>query len=73
MRETESALQQSAEYVLKHRLAHQTAAPYFVRWVRQFLARGAAARPRGVEPMTRAPTRARTPSPDPWRPSSLPV
>ena len=45
MRETETALQQFAEYVLKHKLARQTAAPYIVRWVRQFLARGAAAEP----------------------------
>jgi len=45
LRETENALQQFAEYVLKHRLARQTAAPYVVRWVRQFLAREAAAEP----------------------------
>ena len=45
MRETETALQQFAECVLKHRLARHTAAPYVVRWVRQFLAREAAAEP----------------------------
>jgi hypothetical protein len=42
VRETENALQQFAEYVLKHRLAWHTAAPYVVRWVRHFLAREAA-------------------------------
>jgi hypothetical protein len=45
VRETESALQESAEYVLQHRLARQPAAPYIVRWVRQFLAREATAAP----------------------------
>jgi integron integrase len=45
VRETETSLQQFAEYVLKHRLARQTAAPYIVRWVRQFLAREATAEP----------------------------
>jgi len=46
VRETETALQQFAECVLKHRLARHTAAPYVVRRVRQFLARQAAQRPR---------------------------
>ena len=41
MRETESVLQQFGEFLLKRQLVRQSAAPYFVRWVRQFLARQA--------------------------------
>ncbi len=41
MRETESSLQQFGEFLLKRQLVRQSAAPYFVRWVRQFLARPA--------------------------------
>jgi hypothetical protein len=41
MRETESSLQQFGEFLLKRELVRQSAAPYFVRWVRQFLAREA--------------------------------
>lgn len=37
MRETESSLQQFAEFVLKARLVTESAAPYIVRWVRLFL------------------------------------
>jgi hypothetical protein len=41
MRELESSLQQFGEFLLKGQLAKPTAAPYFVRWVRRFLARQA--------------------------------
>ena len=41
MRETESSLQQFGEFLLKRQLVRQSAAPYFVRWARQFLARQA--------------------------------
>jgi integron integrase len=41
MRETESTLQQFGEFLLKRELVRQSTAPYFVRWVRQFLAREA--------------------------------
>jgi len=45
MRETETALQQFAEFLLRARLARPNAAPYLVRWVRRFLARPAADMP----------------------------
>ena len=45
MRETESSLQQFAEFLLKRQLVRQSAAPYFVRWVRQFLSRQASDEP----------------------------
>ena len=45
MREVETALQQFGEYLLKHRLVRHAAAPYVVRWVRQFLMRPATAEP----------------------------
>ncbi len=41
MRELESSLQQCGEFLLKARLVKEVAAPYCVRWVRQFLARPA--------------------------------
>jgi integrase len=45
MRETESSLQQFGEVLLKRQLVRQSAAPYFVRWVRQFLLRQASHEP----------------------------
>ncbi len=45
MRETESSLQQFGEFLLKRQLVRQSAAPYVVRWVRQFLAREASNEP----------------------------
>ncbi len=45
MRETESSLQQFGEFLLKRQLVRQSAAPYAVRWVRQFLAREASNEP----------------------------
>jgi len=36
MRDTESSLQQFGEFLLKRQLVRRSAAPYFVRWVRQF-------------------------------------
>ena len=47
MRELESSLQEFGEFLLKAQLARQTAAPYFVRWVRRFLSR-----PASDEPLT---------------------
>ena len=41
MRELESSLQQFGEFLLKARLVKETAAPYCVRFVRQFLTRPA--------------------------------
>lgn len=41
MRELESSLQEFGEFLLKAQLARPVAAPYFVRWVRRFLARPA--------------------------------
>jgi integron integrase len=41
MREMETSLQQFGEFVLRARLVKERAAPHFVRWVRQFLARPA--------------------------------
>jgi hypothetical protein len=40
-RELESSLQQFGEYLLKAQLVREKAAPYVVRWVRQFLVRPA--------------------------------
>lgn len=45
MRETESSLQQFAEYLLREQLAPGHVAPHMVRWVRRFLAREAADEP----------------------------
>ncbi len=45
MREAESSLQQFGEFLLKRQLVRQSAAPYVVRWVRQFLAREASDEP----------------------------
>lgn len=45
MRELESSLQQFGEFLLKAQLVRPTAAPYFVRWVRQFLSRPASDQP----------------------------
>ena len=45
MREAETTLQQFGEFLLRTQLARPRAAPYFVRWVRQFLARPAANEP----------------------------
>jgi hypothetical protein len=45
MRETESSLQQFGEFPLKRQLVRQSAGPYFVRWVRQFLLRQASDEP----------------------------
>ena len=45
MRETESVLQQFGEFLLKRQLVRPIAAPYFVRWVRQFLSRQASDEP----------------------------
>ena len=47
MRELESSLQEFGEFLLKGQLARPAAAPYFVRWVRRFLAR-----PASDEPLT---------------------
>lgn len=47
MRDTETTLQQFAEFLLKTQLAQPRAAPHFVRWVRRFLARPAANEPLG--------------------------
>lgn len=41
MRELESSLQQFGEFLLRARLVKETAAPYYVRFVRHFLARPA--------------------------------
>ena len=41
MREIEYSLQEFGEFVLKAQLVRQSAAPYFVRWVRWFLSRPA--------------------------------
>ncbi len=45
MRESEPTLQQFGEFLLKSRLVKESAAPYYVRWVRQFLARPVEAEP----------------------------
>ncbi len=45
MRELESSLQEFGEFLLKGQLVRSTAAPYFVRWVRRFLARPASDEP----------------------------
>lgn len=45
MRELESSLQSFGEYLLEAKLVRSTAAPYFVRWVRQFLSRPASNEP----------------------------
>src|SRR3990172_4423699 len=45
MRELESSLQQFGEYLLKAQLVREKAAPYCVRWVRQFLSRPATDEP----------------------------
>src|SRR5438874_6234152 len=45
MRELEASLQQFGEFVLKAQLMKASAAPYCVRWVRQFLTRLAANEP----------------------------
>jgi len=45
MRETESVLQQFGEFLLKRQLVRPIAAPYLVRWVRQFLSRQASDEP----------------------------
>ena len=47
MRELESSLQEYGEFLLRAQLARPAAAPYFVRWVRRFLAR-----PASDEPLT---------------------
>jgi len=47
MREPESSLQEFGEFLLRGQLARPAAAPYFVRWVRRFLAR-----PASDEPLT---------------------
>lgn len=47
MRELESSLQEFGEFLLKAQLTRPVAAPYFVRWVRRFLAR-----PASDEPLT---------------------
>ena len=41
MRELEASLQQFGEFILKAQLVWEEAAPYCVRWVRQFLTRPA--------------------------------
>jgi len=45
MRETESVLQQFGGFLLKRQLVRPIAAPYFVRWIRQFLSRQASDEP----------------------------
>lgn len=45
MRELESSLQSFGEYLLKAQIVRSNAAPYFVRWVRRFLARPASNEP----------------------------
>lgn len=45
MRELEASLQQFGEFILKARLVRETAAPYCVRWARQFLSRPASNEP----------------------------
>ena len=45
VRDTETTLQQFAEFLLKTQLAQPRAAPHVVRWVRRFLARPAANEP----------------------------
>jgi integrase len=45
VRELESSLLHFADFLLKANLANQKAAPYFVRWVRQFLSRPATTDP----------------------------
>jgi len=45
LRELEASLQQFGEFVLKAQLMKASAAPYCVRWVRQFLTRPAANEP----------------------------
>ncbi|MFB3853558.1 MAG: hypothetical protein ACE148_07005 [Vicinamibacterales bacterium] len=45
MRETEASLQQFAEFLLRRQLVRERAAPFFVRWVRRFLARAASDKP----------------------------
>ena len=45
MRETEFSLQQFGEFLLKRQLVRPIAAPYFVRWIRQFLSRQASDEP----------------------------
>ena len=45
MRELEASLQQFAEFVLRAQLVREKAAPYCVRWVRQFLVRPASDEP----------------------------
>lgn len=45
MRDFESTLQQFGEFLLKAKLVRERSAPYFVRYVRQFLARPAADAP----------------------------
>ena len=45
MRDLEPSLQQFAEFLLKAQLVRPNGAPYFVRWVRQFLSRPASDEP----------------------------
>src|SRR3990172_3313412 len=45
MRELESSLQSFGEFLIKTKLVRPAAAPYFVRWVRLFLARPASDEP----------------------------
>ena len=45
MRELEASLQQFGEFILKAQLVKEKAAPYCVRWVRQFLTRPASDEP----------------------------
>lgn len=45
MRDLEPSLQQFAEFLLKAQLVRPNVAPYFVRWVRQFLSRPASDEP----------------------------
>jgi hypothetical protein len=45
MRELESSLQEFGEFLPRAHLVRQTAAPYFVRWVRRFLLRPASDEP----------------------------
>lgn len=45
MRELDASLQQFGEFLLKAQLVKERAAPYCVRWVRQFLTRPASDEP----------------------------
>ena len=45
MRELETSLQQFGEFLLKARLVKERSAPFFVRYVRQFLTRPATGKP----------------------------